>query len=116
MKVDILENRYILYDDGRIYSKARKIFLKPYLNKYGYLEIVLRPTINGSTKKYRINRLIAIYFIPNPDNLPQVNHKDGNKLNNKVNNLEWCSASYNTKHSYDIGLHNVANTPKAKLT
>ncbi len=49
--------------------------------------------------------MVATTFIDNPDNLPQVNHKDGNKLNNNINNLEWCNNSENTQHGYDNGLY-----------
>ena len=55
--------------------------------------------------KFRpLHRLVAEHFIPNPDNLPQVNHKDGNRLNNAASNLEWCSARQNVKHAYASGL------------
>jgi hypothetical protein len=54
--------------------------------------------------KSHIHRMMAIVFISNPLNLPQVNHKDGNKSNNSLNNLEWCSASDNVKHSFLLGL------------
>lgn len=57
---------------------------------------------NGKDEK--IHRVVAKCFLPNPDSLPQINHKDGNKLNNDVSNLEWCTQSENIKHAYDNGL------------
>jgi hypothetical protein len=54
---------------------------------------------DGKRYQYRLHRLIAETFIPNPDNLPQVNHKDFNKWNNCVDNLEWCSAKYNMQYN-----------------
>lgn len=59
---------------------------------------------NNVAKQFQVHRLVAQAFIPNPYNLPQVNHKDGNKLNNCVDNLEWCDNSYNQKHAYTNGL------------
>lgn len=69
-------------------------------------------------KFYPLHRLVAIHFIPNPDNLPQVNHKDGDRMNNSVSNLEWCSSSDNVSHAYRTGLktnHGEKN-PFRKLT
>lgn len=64
-----------------------------------------------------IHRLIAITFIPNPENKPQVNHKDGNKLNNHVSNLEWVTGSENLKHAYRLGLKQQygARNPSARM-
>jgi hypothetical protein len=56
------------------------------------------------SKNYRIHRLVASAFIPNPEELPQVNHKDGNRLNNRVDNLEWASAKDNMRHAGENGL------------
>jgi hypothetical protein len=61
----------------------------------------------------KIHRLVAIAFIPNPDNLKEVNHKDGDKENNSVTNLEWCTRSQNMKHAYLMGLR-VPNKGKRK--
>lgn len=84
---------YLVYPDGRIWSIRRKIFLSPFISKQGYYRVSL-----SNHKKYFVHRLVAETFIDNPDNLPQVNHKDENKLNNKVNNLEWCTYSYNNAY------------------
>ena len=66
---------------------------------------MVRLTIGGSKKSYAIHRLVAEVFLQNPKKLPIVNHKDGNKLNNKADNLEWCSNKENTQHGYDNGLY-----------
>lgn len=76
---------------GRVRSK-RKI-LKPQLTEKGYL----RHTIQNKSNK--VHRLVAQAFLPNPNNYPEVNHKDENKQNNRVDNLEWCSHSQNLLHS-----------------
>lgn len=83
------------YRKGRngsiIFCKGK--ILKPFKNTQGYLKVVLCK--NGKVKTFRVHRLVAEAFISNPDNLPCVNHKDENKQNNVVSNLEWCSYSYN---------------------
>lgn len=79
----------------------------------GYLEV--RHTVEGHTKGYSAHRLVALTFIPNPLNLPIVNHKDGNKHNNAVSNLEWCDASCNVKHAYNNGVYADTKTNRPTI-
>lgn len=81
--------------NGKSNNSKVKI-LKPCKNKDGYFLITLSK--NNKKKSYRINRLVASAFIPNPNNLTQVNHKDEDKTNNRVDNLEWCDSKYNTNY------------------
>lgn len=76
----------------------RKIpkLLKPEVLKKGYLRVPLCK--DYSKERYMVHRLVAMAFIPNPDNLPYINHKDENKSNNNVDNLEWCTGEYNTNY------------------
>lgn len=74
----------------------REKILKPYKVTKGYLAVDLRNNGKRNTKK--VHRIVAMTFIPNPNNLPQVNHKDENKQNNNVDNLEWCTNQYNTNY------------------
>lgn len=76
--------------------------LNPGLTGSGYPFVLL--SVAGITENKMIHRLVAEAFIPNPDNLPEVNHKDGDKINNRVDNLEWCSRSHNLRHAVDNGL------------
>jgi hypothetical protein len=91
--------------------------LKPFRNKRGYLEVNLYKNSKSTAKI--IHRLAAKAFISNDFNKPQVNHIDGNKLNNKVSNLEWMSNSENQLHAYSLGLQPSRageNNIKAKIT
>ena len=81
--------------DNRNYFRKGKV-LSPGKDTVGYLFVIL--TCNGKRKAINVHRLVAKAFIENPDNLPQVNHKDEDKTNNNVDNLEWCTAKYNNKY------------------
>lgn len=103
------EELYQVSNLGRVRSMPRKgthinkiHILKSNKNYKGYLHVSLTKKCVSKTKS--IHRLVAETFIPNPDNLPQVNHKDGNKLNNCVDNLEWITNYDNLIHSIRIGL------------
>ena len=94
------EGLYEVSSYGRVRSLDRFYYrlhkgkvLSPTKDRYGYLTVTLN--CNGKSKTIKIHRLVAQAFIENPDNLPQVNHKDEVKSNNCVDNLEWCSAKYN---------------------
>lgn len=100
------ENLYFATTDGKIFSYPKKTRkgtreITPNKGAHYYLIDLCK---DGKVKKHLVHRLIAETFIPNPQNKPQVNHIDGNKLNNKVENLEWCTRSENQKHSIRIGL------------
>jgi len=90
-------NNYFVSNNGRIYSTKTKKFLKSTIDKYGYLVIRLRDE-NKKTCNLFIHRLVGLNFIENPNNLPQINHIDKNKLNNNHWNLEWCTNKYNQIH------------------
>ena len=76
--------------------------LKPKTNKFGYCTVALSK--NAKHKFYMVHRLVAFAFVPNPEGKPEINHKDGNKLNNSVQNLEWCTSQENKRHAYENGL------------
>lgn len=79
--------------------------IKQQIHKNGYYVYAMRPEgRKGICKCVKIHRLIAEAFIPNPENKPFINHIDGNKLNNNVNNLEWCTNQENVIHAYKMGL------------
>ena len=119
MMKDIIgfEDSYCISDSGEVWSKdricvdskGRKRFrkgqkLNPDIAANGYYRVTFAK--NGKKIQKYLHRLLAEYFIPNPKGLPQVNHKDGNKLNCSIDNLEWVTEKENTIHAYKHGLMN----------
>jgi len=94
------EGLYKINKNGEVLSIRSKKLLKAGKNRQGYMNVVL--TKNGRSKTYKVHRLVAIAFIPNPNNYPIINHKDENKTNNKVENLEWCTSKYNSNYGAAI--------------
>ena len=90
------EGLYAITRDGNVWSYKSNKFLKPILDKDDYHTVNLYK--DKKMKTFRIHRLVAQAFIPNPKGLPQVNHKDEDKSNNCVENLEWCDAKYNMNY------------------
>ena len=95
--VESVEKGYFASPKGNIYNQFGVLMIGS-IDRHGYRHCIL----NG--KNHNIHRIIAQTFIPNPNNFPCVNHKDGNKLNNSIDNLEWCTHSDNTSHAYREGL------------
>ena len=97
------ETLYKVSNFGRFKSIRNNIFLKPYIQQNGYSRVSLSK--NGKIKYYNIHRLVAEAFIPNPNNYPVINHVDGNKNNNNVGNLEFCTYLHNNKEARRLGLN-----------
>lgn len=108
----IVEWRYVYINDektqytvdrlGRVYSEISNKYLKPYPTNQGYLLVDLHH--NGRRYIRQVHRLVAIAFIPNPESLETVNHKNGIKFDNAVHNLEWMSRLNNVRHAWSTGL------------
>lgn len=95
-EIDGYEQLYLVSSEGRIFSKKRSKMLTPIASHHGYLRIQLFN--NGVFKNHAVHRLVAKAFIPNPDNLPEVNHRNENASDNRAENLEWCTRKYNTNY------------------
>ncbi len=115
MKKDIpsYEELYQIDEKGNVYSIKSNIIRKTFINNSGYKCVQLHK--RGVKNTYLIHRLVAGEFIDNRMKYEQVNHIDGNKFNNDVNNLEWSSASQNMQHAYDTGLSVMTDKRKAHM-
>lgn len=100
------EGLYEVSNKGNVRNVRRNTLLKLSKNRYGYIQVYLYK--NGIRKGFRVHRLVAEAFLSNPDNLPQVNHKDEDKTNNNVDNLEWCDQKYNVNYGHRT--ENAINT------
>lgn len=92
-------NKYDVYSDGKVWTHNGKRFLPSYSNGNGYLGVNLYNSENRQSKRFYVHRLVAQCYIHNELSLPDVNHKDFNKGNNDVSNLEWMSKLENTQHA-----------------
>lgn len=96
-------DRIITYKDGRKGLYKGQI-IKQRIGKVGYL--MLSVSVGSKIKTFTVHRLIALAFIPNPENKPEVNHKNGKYIDNKLENLEWVTPKENTQHAIRTGLIN----------
>lgn len=95
---------YSIDQKGNIYSNTSHKYMSQRINEDGYKLVSLTVDMN-TTKIFRVHRLVAETFIPNPDNKPEVNHIDGDKTNNTVENLEWVTSKENKEHGWETGLY-----------
>ena len=103
---------YEIYEDGRIYSHFTNKYLKFRTDKDGYSNVSLVYNKQGNRMPFRVHRLIALKYLENVENLNIVNHKDLNKQNNNVDNLEWTTVALNTQHGYNYNAY--SNIRKVK--
>ena len=97
-------DKYEVSNLGRFRNAKTKRIIKQTINKTGYYGYCATLGQKNKYKLFKIHRAVAESFIPNPNNYPMINHIDGNKLNNCVNNLEWCTNKYNIHHAMNMGL------------
>lgn len=106
MKTFVISNKeiFIHYDvsiDGIVRKKDTGNIISYQVTTKGYRTVLIR--VDNRQRQMRLHRLVALRYIPNPDNYTDINHKDGDKKNNNVNNLEWCTPQYNQNHVYISG-------------
>lgn len=104
-------SHYRIYNNGKIYSEFINRYITPTEDSCHYLQNTLVDD-NGNRKTIKTHRLVAMAFLPNLNNLPDVNHKDFNRKNNNVENLEWCTAKYNAQYT---AKYNIDNNKKSYI-
>ncbi len=102
---------YKVTEDGTVYGKFGKR-LSPSNNGRGYL--ILGLMIDGSRRTVGVHKLVAMAYVDNPNNFFEVNHKDGNKLNNHYTNLEWCTRGDNILHAYESNLRSATGSKNSR--
>lgn len=124
-EIENTEGRYLVSDDGKVFSVYSNRLLSKQMATSGYYRVELN--INGIAKKELVHRLVAQAFVDNPNNYPIVNHKDENPRNNRADNLEWCTCQYNSNYgtcierrventTYKVGAENVRSIPVFRFT
>ena len=111
------EGRYTISNLGIVRSLLTNKVMKPYITKAGYARVNLRYAKCRDYKSLLVHRLVAMNFIPNPNKYLEINHKDCNRLNNRIDNLEWCDRFYNIKYAFHYGKasNKGIRNPNAKL-
>ena len=105
---------YSVTEDGKVWSNLTNKFLKAGLGKVGYYVVALRKDNNQKT--FNVHRLVAELFLNNFDNKPFVNHINGNKLDNGITNLEWCTAKENNLHAHKMGLNYISESNRIEAS
>lgn len=111
------EGRYTISNKGIVRSLLTGKVMKPNITKSGYARVNLRYAHCRDYKSFLVHRLVAMNFLPNPNNYNEINHKDCNRLNNELSNLEWCDRFYNIRYAFRYGSASNLGTknPNAKL-
>lgn len=113
--IEGMDGKYLISEDGKVINAKTGRNLKQSINHNGYLQLTIT-TQKGKSLNLRVHRLVAIAFIDNPDNKPEVNHIDGVKTNNHHSNLEWCSKRENISHAISASLRRkCSNKPSEKV-
>lgn len=97
------EGRYTISNLGIVRSLLTNQEMKPYITNKGYARVNLRYAKSRDYKSLLVHRLVAMNFLSNPNGYKEINHKDCNRLNNRVDNLEWCDRFYNIKYAFEKG-------------
>ena len=107
-------SNYSITEDGKVWSNITNRFLKAGLGKIGYYVVALRK--DNKQKTFNVHRLVAELFLDNVENKPFVNHINGNKLDNRIENLEWCTARENNIHAHKIGLNYISKSNRVEAS